>query len=153
MKNPDRALMLQILDHAFDRASWHGANLSGAIRGVSAAGAARRVGRRKTIWEQVLHAAYWKQRVLNKLVGATRFPRKGSNWPAMPDRRDDAAWRADVKLLTEIHWRLRDVVEKLPAGKVMPKGVWMIHGAAFHDVYHAGQIKLLRRLLLDADDQ
>src|SRR4051794_10299081 len=74
-------LLVQLLDHAFDRASWHGANLIAALRGVDARTAAGRVGGRKTIWEQALHAAYWKHRVLNKLSGRTPFPRRGSNWP------------------------------------------------------------------------
>ena len=54
-----RALLVELLDHAFNRMSWHGANLMGSLRGVDAATAARRAGRRKTIWEQALHAAYW----------------------------------------------------------------------------------------------
>jgi DinB family protein len=122
-----RTVLLQALDTAFDKRSWHGPNLISAVRGVDARLAARRVPGRKTIWEQVLHAAYWKQRVLNKLTGPSRFPRKGSNWPAMPGAKDDAAWRADVGLLRDIHRRLRDAVFNL---------------------YHTGQIKLLLRLVL-----
>ena len=147
MGDEGRQLLLDLLDRAYDKVSWHGPNLTGATRGVDAKTAARRVGRRKTIWEQVLHAAYWKQRVLNKLVGRTPFPRKGSNWPAMPSAKTDAAWRTDLRLLGEIHRRLREAVEHLDAKAIAPKTLMMIHGIAFHDIYHAGQIKLLRRLL------
>jgi hypothetical protein len=141
-------LLLAILDHAFNQVSWHGPNLTGSLRGVSAKVAVRSVAGRRSIWEQVLHAAYWKQRVLNKLIGTQRFPRKGSNWPHVPPNPTEAAWRQDIALLHEIHGRLREAVAALgPERLADPKLVRLIHGVAFHDVYHAGQIRLLRRLL------
>ena len=140
------SVLLDALDCAFDKRSWHGANLTGALRGVTPAQAAARIPGRKCVWEQLLHAAYWKHRVLTKLARPARFPRPGSNWPALPDPPDDAAWRADVALLREIHRALRDAVARLPAGALDAKTVWLVHGAAAHDLYHAGQIKLLRRL-------
>lgn len=145
--SPISDLLRSILDHAFDKASWHGPNLTGSIRGVSAEDAARRIADRKSIWEQVLHAAYWKQRVVNKLTATQRFPRKGSNWPQAPSQPTEPAWRADVALLHDIHERLREAVAALgPARLADPKIIRLIHGVAFHDVYHAGQIRLLRRL-------
>jgi hypothetical protein len=141
-------LLLDALDCAFDKRSWHGPNLTGAIRGVDAKTAARRLPGRKCIWEQVLHAAYWKQAIINKLTGVSeRLPRRGSNWPAMPERTDDAAWRADVQLLHDVHRRLRATIVGLDANALDAKARWLIYGAAAHDLYHAGQIKLLRRLV------
>lgn len=145
-----RSMLIDVLDRGFDKRSWHGANLSGAIRGLGAADAARSLAGRKCPWEQVLHAAYWKQRVLNRFAGPSKFPRKGSNWPALPADLTEVAWRADVELLRDIHRRLRAAVERLPAARLDAKTVWLIEGAAAHDVYHAGQIKLLRRMLSDS---
>jgi hypothetical protein len=142
-----QATLVALLDTAFDKRSWHGANLTGSIKGVDARLAARRLRGRKTVWEQVLHAAYWKQRVLNKLAGSSRFPRKGSNWPAMPSGTDQTAWRADVELLRDLHRRLREAVTAHPASRLDAEMIWLIQGAAAHDLYHAGQIKLLLRLL------
>jgi hypothetical protein len=67
------SVLLDVLDCAFDRRSWHGANLTSALRGVTPALAARVPGR-KTVWDQVLHAAYWKHRALTTLAGPARFP-------------------------------------------------------------------------------
>ena len=144
--NSVRCALLQSLDTAFDKRSWHGATLTGALRGVNAVTASRRVHGRKSVWEQVLHAAYWKHRVLNKLTGPAKFPRKPSDWPVMPSQPDDAAWGADVDLLRRIHRDLRAAVASLPPKRLDPKTVWLIHGAAAHDLYHAGQIKLLFRM-------
>ena len=98
-----REMLLDLLDNSFDKRSWHGANLTSAIRGVSAKVAARRVNGRKTIWEQTLHAAYWKQAAMNKLTRTSqRLPRRGSNWLPMPANRTETTWRADRALLHEI---------------------------------------------------
>jgi hypothetical protein len=147
MDTTGRALLLELIDRGYDKVSWHGANLTGAVRGVSARTAAQRVAGRKSVWEQVLHAAYWKQRVLNKLIGRTPFPRKGSNWPLVPAKVSDQAWGEDLRMLAELHGRLREAVAGLDEGRMTPKVVMMIQGVAFHDVYHAGQIKLIRRMV------
>ena len=117
-----------------------------SLRGVDAKTASRRFGSRKTIWQQVLHAAYWKPVVINKLTGTTPFGRPGSNWPKPPTKATESAWRADVNFLRSEHAKLREVIENLPARALDSKTMWLIHGVALHDVYHAGQIKLLRRL-------
>ena len=140
-------ILLDILDCAFDRRSWHGANLMSALRGVDAARAAQRVNGRKCIWEQLLHAAYWKHVVVNKLTGTIPFPRSPGNWPRMPRPADEMHWKTDVALLRETHARLRAAVESLAPRRLDEKTIWLIHGAAAHDLYHAGQIKLLRKML------
>lgn len=84
--------------------------------------------------------------VLNKLIGTTPFPRRGSNWPTPPKQATEAAWRADIAMLKELHARLREAVATAPSGRLDAKMIWRVHGVAAHDVYHAGQIKLLRRM-------
>jgi hypothetical protein len=148
--DPRVELLLANLDYAFDKTAWHGPNLSASVRGVSAADAARSVEGRKTIWEQVLHAAYWKQNVINKLTGIShRFPRAGSVWPKMPDAagRTDRAWKADVKLLHEVHRELREQMAQVHVKRLDEKLTRRLLGAAAHDLYHAGQVRLLRRMI------
>jgi len=145
--DPSKEILLEILDCAFDKRSWHGPNLMNSLRGVNAKLASRRIPSRKTIWQQTLHAAYWKQRVLNALTTSQRFPRPGVNWPKPPAKPTDAAWRTDVELLQDIQKRLRAALLSCPAEKLNAKMRWVIQGAAAHDLYHAGQINLLRRLV------
>src|SRR5687768_11936872 len=94
-----RTVLLDALDQAFDQRSWHGTNLIGSLRGVDLKIATTKVYGRKSIWEQLLHAAYWKHRVLCAIAGKERFPRKGSNWPKVPTLSTSTAWAADVALL------------------------------------------------------
>lgn len=137
---------LAMLDYAFDQASWHGPNLLSTLRRIRATDAAKMIPGRKNIWEQLLHAAYWKQMVLNKLIGTTPFPRKGSNWPKPPAVVDEKAWKADIQMLREIHAKLRAGVAALSPAQLDAKLERMIIGAALHDIYHTGQIRLLRKL-------
>jgi hypothetical protein len=52
-------LLLAAFDEAFDRKSWHGTNLRGSLRGMSARAAAWRPGpRRHNAWEIAVHTAY-----------------------------------------------------------------------------------------------
>ena len=142
--------MTKLLDLAFDKQSWHGANLMSAIRGVHARQARRSISGRKTIWEQVLHAAYWKNVVITKISGQSAWERKGSNWVKMPPPGNQKQWKEDVEMIRRLQRRLREVVAKR-GGKLSEKEFWLVQGAAFHDIYHAGQIKLLRRMMKSRD--
>lgn len=81
------------------------------------------------------------------------FPRPGRNWPALRDESSPAAWKADVALLRQTHAALRAVAASLPVSALDRPGAGQkrtrlanLLGIAQHDVYHAGQIRLLRRL-------
>lgn len=153
--DPRVALLLAGLDEAFDRPSWHGPNLRAALRGLTAGAAARRPAPgAHNAWELALHAAYWKHVARRRLTGDRRtpFPLSGSNFFPRPDERGmaEAAWRADVELLVERHRLLRDAVAALQArdldGPAGARRLRLVRGVAAHDLYHAGQIQLLRRL-------
>jgi uncharacterized damage-inducible protein DinB len=152
---PRVTLLLSLLDEAFDRKAWHGPNLRGAIRGLHAGRAAwRPAAGRHSIWDLVVHAAYWKYAVRRRLAGEKRgsFARAGSNWFARADS-SEAAWRRDVALLQAEHRRLRDAVAALGEADLSrrvpgrrTRWATLIYGVAAHDVYHAGQIQLVKRL-------
>jgi len=148
--------ILAIIDQAYDHKSWHGTNLRGAIRGLSAKTAAWRPNpKRHNIWEIVSHAAYWKYAVRRRLSGEARgsFPLKGSNWFMRPQELTEAAWKADIKLLEDTHQALRAAIAGLAPSQLweIPPGsklnnFTVLTGIAAHDLYHAGQIQLLKRL-------
>src|SRR5712691_6604009 len=111
-------LLLDLLDEAFDKKSWHGPNLRSSIRGVTAEQAAWRPRPGgHNIWELTLHAAYWKYVVRRRITGDKRgsFIVPGSNFFPRPVKLTEAAWRADVEILAAEHKKLRDVVASLPA--------------------------------------
>ncbi|MEK6700968.1 MAG: DinB family protein [Planctomycetota bacterium] len=161
-------LALTMLDGAFAGKGWQGATLTGALRGLSPRDALwQPAPGRKCIWAHVLHAAYWKHRVLCVFDPAAKeFDRSPSNWPRTPDAELSdkalaAAWKADLALLKQIQRDLRNAVGEFEPSRVtdyprtsdgQPRKVTFAQflvGAAAHDCYHLGQIQLIKRLLQD----
>jgi hypothetical protein len=152
-------LLLRTIDQGYDKKSWHGPTLRGSLRGIGAEEAAwRPAPGRHNIWELAVHAAYWKYAVTRRIRGGERgsFPLQGSNWfprPFDPDSPSERAWKEDLELLGAMHRELRDAVAAVaeedldlipPGSKTLLSD--LIVGVAFHDIYHAGQIQLLKRL-------
>jgi hypothetical protein len=157
MKRNETDTLLELVDEAFDRKSWHGTNLRGSIRGLEPDVAAWRPDPgRHNIWELIVHAAYWKYTVRRRIAGEARgsFPLKGSNFFARPQNgADRSALDDDIRLLVETHRSLREAIaglgtrdlgDHVPASKITYR--WLVRGVAAHDLYHAGQIQLLKRL-------
>jgi len=150
------ACLLRMIDEAWSGRSWHGPNLRGSIRRVTAEQAAWRPGpARRCIAEIVVHAAYWKYAIRRRLRGDKRgsFPLKGSNWFKIADPLTEQTWRGYTVMLDEQHKLLRETVAALssaglerptPGRKTSP--AFLIRGIALHDVYHTGQIQTLKAL-------
>jgi uncharacterized damage-inducible protein DinB len=110
---------------------------------------------RHNIWELIVHAAYWKYVAWRRLTGAKRgsFPLAGSNFIARPLAETKGALQDDLDLLDQMHRTLRDAAAAvktvdLDRGSAQ-KGVTkraLLTGVAAHDLYHAGQIQLLKRM-------
>ncbi len=148
-----REQLLTSLRRAFDGRSWHGPNLRGALRGLTPEVAFFRPGPgRHSVYDLVLHTAYWKYVARRRLTGEKRgsFPFEGSNFFAEPRPKDARAVKAALVQLDSEHAALRDLVEALPEAAFAARhGQWtaeeMIAGVAAHDLYHAGQIQLVKR--------
>ncbi len=151
------ASLLEQLDEAYDRQSWHGTNLRGSLRGQGVDAVLwRPAPGRHNVWEIVTHAAYWKYAAWRRLTGEKRgsFPHRGSNWFPSPPSPTPARWRAELQLLGQFHRQLREAVADLSDADLRRRAHGgketvgrLVRGVAAHDVYHAGQIQLLKRLL------
>ena len=145
-------LLLALLQEGYERKTWHGPNLKQSLKGVSAKQAAwRPAAGRHNIWELAVHSAYWKYAVRRQLEGGKRgsFALKGSNFFARPEKGKgtETAWRADLALLHSEQRALEQSIARALQKPVSEKELRMLYGICFHDIYHAGQIRLLRRLM------
>ena len=147
--SPERNL-LAALEASYRKNAWHGPTLHAAVRGVDARTALRRPGPgRHNIWELTVHAAYWKFVVRRKLGHdrSLQFALPGSNWFTFSSG-TASGWSAARRLLDREHDlflsfvapRARDIVRSAPMSR-------LVFGVAQHDVYHAGQIVLIKKLL------
>jgi DinB superfamily len=144
--------LLAMVDEAFDGYAWHGPTLRRTIAGLTPVQARwRPAPGRHNAWEVVLHAAYWKAEAARRLTGArkTSFPLKGRNWFAV----DGLSWSETVRLLERTHRELRATIAAVPASKLRRRvsgrqhsAEFTIRGIAAHDLYHAGQIQLLKKM-------
>ena len=152
----EKALLEELLEDSYRKRPWQGPSLRGSLRGVSAQQAAwRPAGGRHGIWELTVHAAYWKYAVRRMLTGEKRgsFPQKGSNWFAPPASPTDKQWREILALLDDEHRQLAEAAARVSPSRLSkrPRGsrrtiANLLYGVASHDVYHTGQIQLLKRL-------
>lgn len=145
------ARLLDLLDRAWEGPSWHGPSVRESLAGVSAAAAAARpVATAHTIGELVLHMATWKRAVARRLGGRPYVPPDAENFPPFAAR----DWRRAVATLRREHGRLRVALARLsppalakPAVPGSSFAYLQAHGAIHHDLWHAGQIVVLRRAL------
>ena len=143
-------VLLANLEQAYERKGWHGTTLRGSLRGVTSSQALwRPASKRHNVWELALHCAYWKYAVRRRLTGEKRgsFVMKGSNWFASPARAGEKEWLEVLRLLDDQHTQLRSAIESLPRRSFEDiKRARLMYGIAAHDLYHTGQIQLIKRL-------
>lgn len=149
-------VLLEMYDQGYDHRAWHGTNLKGSLKGLKLAELLfRPQPKRHNIWEITLHCAYWKYIVLRRMTGGEKgsFERKPSNFPKIPKEPTLKLWKDDLLLLEEYHFKLRHAIENFPVTKLYKRpetsevsNIQTIYGIASHDLYHAGQIQLLKRM-------
>ena len=126
------------------------------LEGVTAAQAASRpIARAHTIWELVLHIAGWDGAVLRRMGGAAVTLSDAENFPVVTDA-SEAAWREALAEVRRVHEKLVEAVATFPDSRLAEmvpgkKGAhytfyYMLHGVAQHELYHAGQIALLKKI-------
>ena len=140
------------LKRAFEGGAWHGPAVLEALEGVTAAeAAARPIPSAHSIWELVLHMATWKDVVSRRLQGESFDVPAEVDWP--PVRATGASeWKAALARLHEAHERVRSTLaqqkdaelDEKPSPKASSRYV-LLHGVIQHDLYHAGQIVLLKK--------
>lgn len=145
-------LLLKMLEQAYGQRTWHGANLKYSLRGLTLEQALwRPAAGRHNIWEYMLHCAYWKFVAMRRLEGVeAQFPQPFEDFPAV-NSGSTAEWKKDLAFLGKCHKELLATVSGLDEQRLeQPAGRWtvqeLVFGVANHDIYHAGQIQLLRRL-------
>lgn len=140
------------LRRAFDGSAWHGPGLMELLDDVDAAAAAAKpLNEVHSIWELVLHIAVWDDAGLRRLAGQKWQPTGDLNFPPAT-KSTEAAWRKAVVQTKRTHDKLVATVATLPDSRLgdrVPGKRYdfyhMLHGIAQHELYHAGQIAILKK--------
>ena len=143
---------------AFEGGAWHGPGVLETLDGVSARqAAARPIPGVHSIWELVLHIAAWERACCRRLTGDRAELSAKEDWPPVNDT-SEAAWAMTKAALIEGHQKLRESIAFLNEGRLdepilenMRSVYVTIHGAIQHDLYHAGQIAILKKAAFGAE--
>lgn len=143
--------MVDLVDRAWAGYAWHGPSVLEALEGVTAADAeARPVPGAHTIGELVLHMARWKRAVAARLGGRPDAPSDAENFPEFRAR----DWKRALGELRRAHAAVRVAIARLAPERLEEPAVsggtacfLQAHGIVHHDLWHAGQILVLRRAL------
>lgn len=140
------------LRRAYEGVAWHGPSLREILAEVTANQAqARPVAGAHSIWEIVLHIAAWEDAVRRRLEADPAPVSEEKDWPAVTDT-SEGAWKNALAALEAGHLRLREAISRLTDDDLNNLVVgqeysiyFMLHGVIQHDLYHAGQIALLKK--------
>ena len=143
------------LRRAFEGEAWHGPSVLEILSGVDAASAAARpLPRSHRIWEIALHIAVWDDAARRRMTGEVVQPTPDEDWPAVVDI-SSAAWERTLAHLKQTHEALVEAVRACPDSRLAEKIpgkepdyytlYYMLHGIVQHELYHAGQIALLKK--------
>ena len=149
------ALLADQIRRAFDGEAWHGDSVLDILAGVDArTAAARPIRNAHSIWELVLHIATWDDVTIRRAAGQPAEPSDEENFPPVKDT-SEAAWRKAVDDLKQTHASLVKTVAAFPDSRLhdpVPGKSQDYHnfyhlfsGIVQHELYHAGQIALLKK--------
>ena len=140
---------------SFEGGAWHGPSVLEALAGIDAEAAlAHPIAGAHSVWELVLHLAGTYGLVLRRLGRDERPLSQEEDWPAIVFTSEER-WHESVATLRKLNDELRRAVRGFAAQRLDEPLVsepsytayTQFIGVTQHNLYHAGQIVLLRRAL------
>jgi uncharacterized damage-inducible protein DinB len=148
--------ILDQLRRAYEGQAWHGPSVREVLAGVTAAQAhARPLANAHSIWELVQHIAVWESVGRRRLEGdrAQIDISSPEDWPP-PDDTSEEAWEQAKAALDRGHQAFVEAIQRVPESRLdspifdgMSTVYVTLHGVIQHDLYHAGQMAMLKKAL------
>ena len=143
---------------AFDVEAWHGPSVLPLLKDVTAEqAAARPIPGAHTIWELTQHIRAWEGACLRRLKGDPAQLPDTEDWEALNDY-SEASWEKTKQNLVDTHNKLLAAIAALDDARLdqpimdhpeipFSNTYVTLHGGVQHDIYHAGQIAILKKAL------
>jgi uncharacterized damage-inducible protein DinB len=140
--------LAKLLEKSFHGPAWHGPAVLEALENLSVQGASRKIPDTHSIIELVAHMTTWRKFVTKRLKGDNSYEvSDAENFPI------EADWEDVLHNLKESQASLLAAIKTFPEDqlfKVVPTRQYdfytMLHGIIQHDIYHTGQIILLKKI-------
>ncbi len=143
-----------MLKSVVDGPAWHGPSVMELIDAMSAEQARRKpVKDGHSVWEVLLHMIAWQEYALRVLDGGDATALDGeADWPRVPEPPTETAWDTAKRKFEGGMRELRERIIHLDEaqlrtrvqGRDFPLKV-LLHGLVHHNVYHCGQIALMKK--------
>ena len=145
---------------AFDGEAWHGPSVLALLDGVTAQqAAAHPIPGAHSIWELTMHIEAWERACLRRLNGDPARLTDEEDFRPINDN-SDAAWERTKQELIDTHRELLDAIARVDGSRLNEpiiansstpfSSVYVtLHGGVQHDLYHAGQIAMLKKALVN----
>jgi uncharacterized damage-inducible protein DinB len=155
------ARIARLLDQTFEGKPYYGPSVLATLADVTADVAARKPQwSTHSIWALVLHLTAELHYARTVIEGTAEDWIAGeTTWPPITDTSEEA-WQAAIKDLKQANRALVRVVKQLDDAilTTKPRRVrgpfyLMLHGTIQHNIFHAGQISLLRGQMLQHKDE
>lgn len=151
----ETARLADQIRRAFDGDAWHGDSVVEILKGVDAKmAAAHPIKNAHSIWELLLHIAAWDGAVVTRAAGTAIQLTGEDNFPPVKDT-SDAAWANAIEHAKHTHSELVQTVAAFPESRLQEQVpgktqnyynfFYLFSGIVQHDLYHAGQIALLKK--------
>jgi len=151
----ETARLADQIRRAFEGDAWHGDSVLELLNGVNAKTAeAHPIKNAHSIWELVLHIAAWDGAVLTRIGGTAIQLVDEQNFPPVKDT-SEAAWGKAIEHAKQTHNELVQAVAAFPDSRLQEQVpgksqsyynfFYLFSGIVQHELYHAGQIALLKK--------
>jgi uncharacterized damage-inducible protein DinB len=139
------------LRRSYEGQAWHGPSLRELLDGVTSdQAAAKPIPGAHSIWELVLHVTAWEREALAVIDGKKYETLAGANdWPPV-----QGTWEGALEELKSAALALVTAIRAMPEEKLNESAggaeynfYFLLHGVVQHNLYHAGQIAILKRAL------
>jgi uncharacterized damage-inducible protein DinB len=149
----EAALIADQLRRAFYGTAWHGPAVMELLADVDATtAAAKPIFEVHSIWELLLHIEVWDRAAISRLGGEKSQPTGTDNFPVLPAKATEAAWQKAIANAKRTHDALAKKVSTLSEGQLRRRCpgkrydlYHLLHGVVQHELYHAGQIAILKK--------
>ena len=147
----------QLSESVFRDGGWIEVSLRDLFHSLTAAeAAAHLISGAHSAWEIALHLAAWHEAVQRRIGGETVELSDAEDWPA-PVAATEAGWQAALKKLEGTYAAMVQAIRGMKSERldeIVPGRPFsfyvMLHGVMQHDLYHSGQVLMLRKALRHA---
>lgn len=144
------------LKRAVTGGAWHGPAVEEILAGITAeAATSRPFNEAHGIWELVLHITAWLQAIRRRLEGDRAELTDAEDWPPINDT-SERAWKETISRMKQAYEELSSAISCLDDSKLdqsiiegMSSAYVNLHGVIQHTLYHAGQIAILKKAILE----